>query len=107
MNANMTLTDFYDVVTFFAMCGTVIGAVAWCVARGPDWYRRKRAAAIEFHREARIREQAPSTMAEAFSRLAKQFEQVARDIGDTISEPIIGKRGTVQNPSDPSPRRRP
>lgn len=95
----MTWGDAYEVVTFFALAGTVAAALVWLAYRGPDWYRAKRAAAIRFHQEANVRAQAPTTLNEVMQRIAKAMTDLGAQLVD-------GPAGTTKNPSDPSPRRR-
>lgn len=94
-----TWGDAYEIVTWFALAGTVAAGLVWLALYGPEWYRGKRAAAVRFHQEANVRAQAPTTLAEAMQRIAKAFN----DLGAQL---VNGPAGTAKNPSDPSPRRR-
>ena len=73
----MTFSDFYDVVVFLAILGLPVVALGWSIDRWPEWCARHEA----FELEARLR----------WHR---------RDPAIWVAP------GTVQRPSDPSPRPR-
>lgn len=102
----MTLGNAYDVVVAVALLLTPIVLAAWWLERRQE--RQRRAAELARFRMSPAFRQMETAMTDLHrvvgTAIIGPFSQMAQAIKD--GEWAFAPRGTVQNPSDPSPRPR-